>query len=147
MCKVGAEDGRFAKINVVDGVLGEVRIPMNEDADAAGQAVRDGDFLEAHERDMAPAQLAGGLSGVGSVEVGGHGKEDTGDVVGDEGRVGLENFGEQGFGRVENGLRAVDFCGDGSAYASCGHDSLRWRPDRFFRIRLSLEAFSETCQV
>jgi hypothetical protein len=81
---IWAEGGSFSKVDVADFPLGTVGVPVEEDANDAGEAVGDGDLLRTEERDIYPSQLAGGEGGVDGDQVGGGGEEDAGKVLGME---------------------------------------------------------------
>jgi len=118
--EVGAEALGFFDVDVADFVLGLVGVPVDQDADAAAEAAGDIDFVGAEERDVDPAELAGGEGGEFGVEVAGEAEDGTGDVLGLD-AVDADHEREELAGRGEDVIARVGVSSGSASDAAAEH--------------------------
>ncbi len=120
--QVGAQLDGVAQINVVDGEGWAVGVPVEQDPDAVGDAVGDGDLGGAEQRHVMPADLAGRQGGVHGGQVVGC-REDGAGEIGDIEIVGGDHGAQQFLRRFDDCRFGVCRRRSCAADASGGHDS------------------------
>src|SRR5690349_19374561 len=79
---VGAQGLGAAHVDMLDVGLGQGRVPVDQHADAVGRLARHVHLLGAHQGEVHPAELAGGLGRKSGVQVGRGREPDARDVGG-----------------------------------------------------------------
>lgn len=119
---IGAKNGGFTQVDVLEIVGSPVGVPVNQDANAAREGPRNGDLLAAQEGHAGPPELARGERGKRGVQIARAAEDHTGDIIRSD-LVGLDEPAEELAGGIKDEVSLVGFDGDSAADSST--DDLR----------------------